>query len=302
MARMRSVKPEFWTDRKLARISRDARLLYIALWNQADEWARVHGDTRYVKGHCLPYDDDLSLTAVDRLLDELDDAGHVQRYEAEGDPYLFLPKLAKHQRLEPAKVPSRLPEPPKPGTRKSAPRANESARRSDEMRADPVPSGVRNSAEADVSAGQGTWSEPRADVLEPDANSSGTIVALHVAGSRWHEAGSREQVHGPRGAQALVAEYIDSMRKRPPQPVVGQVAKLVGQMLAEGIDYDDVRTGLFAWAGKGMHPATLPSVVNEVMNAGSVARPATGRVAEGDAILREAFERGQRQRELEAGA
>ena len=40
MARIRSIKPEFWDDRKLAkRASRDARLLYIALWNLADEWA-----------------------------------------------------------------------------------------------------------------------------------------------------------------------------------------------------------------------------------------------------------------------
>ena len=32
MARIRSVKPEYWDDRKLAkRTSRDARLLYIAL-------------------------------------------------------------------------------------------------------------------------------------------------------------------------------------------------------------------------------------------------------------------------------
>ena len=42
MARIRSVKPEFWTDRKLARCtSRDARLLYIALWNISDEHGRL---------------------------------------------------------------------------------------------------------------------------------------------------------------------------------------------------------------------------------------------------------------------
>lgn len=37
-------------------------------------------------------------------------------------------------------------------------------------------------------------------------------------------------------------------------------------MLAEGIDPDDVRRGLAAWMTKGLHPSTLPSVVNEVMN------------------------------------
>lgn len=38
-------------------------------------------------------------------------------------------------------------------------------------------------------------------------------------------------------------------------------------MLEEGIDPDDVRSGLLEWARKGkLHPSTLPSVVNEVMN------------------------------------
>lgn len=244
MARIRSVKPEFWTDRKLSRLSRDARLLYIALWNQADEWCRVHGDTRYVKGHCLPYDDDLSLSAIDRLLDELATAGHLQRYEIAADPYLYLPKMAKHQRLEPHKVPSRLPEPPKlQVTAMSAPRAEKSA--------------------------------PDSDEAAPDAESSETNSALQVAGSRVQVAGGKGQVTPPSGAQTLVAEWLDACRKRPPNPVVGQVAKLVSQMLAEGIDPHDVRSGLFVWASKGVHPAVLPSVVNEVMNAGAVPKPST---------------------------
>jgi hypothetical protein len=112
VARIRSIKPEFWSDRKLAGLSRDARLLYIALWNIADEHGRAHGDPRYIKGHCFPYDDDLRLVDIGRLLDELIGAGRVRRYEAEGDPYLHLLKLAEHQRLEPGKSASRLPEPP----------------------------------------------------------------------------------------------------------------------------------------------------------------------------------------------
>jgi hypothetical protein len=164
MPRIRSVKPEFWDDRKLAtRLSRDARLLYISLWNFADEWARLQGDARFVKGHCLPYDDDLSLQHVDALLDEIQSAGRVVRYNVEGDPYLFLPLLAKHQRLEPDKVPSRLPCPP------SAPDA--------------------------------TSSESHADTSAPDAASSEKSVALQVAGSRLQVAGSRGAARRPTSAQ-----------------------------------------------------------------------------------------------------
>lgn len=142
MARMRSVKPEFWTDPDLAELSRDARLLYIGLWNLSDEHGRVRGDARYLKGQLFAYDDDLTPHAVDSLVAQLDTAGKAVRYEAEGRAYLFLPTLARHQRLEPDKVPSRLPPPPcadqsepSEDTRadSSGPRADESERGADEL-------------------------------------------------------------------------------------------------------------------------------------------------------------------------
>lgn len=113
MARMRSVKPEYWADEDLAgAVTRDARLLYIGLWNLADEHGRLRGDPRYIKGQILPYDDDLDADAVEGLLVELEDARKVVRYREGSGAYMFLPNLAKHQRLEADKVPSRLPAPP----------------------------------------------------------------------------------------------------------------------------------------------------------------------------------------------
>ena len=109
---MRTTKPEYWADEDLADLSRDARLLYIGLWNLADEHARLRGRADYIKGQLLPYDEDLPPVAVDKLLDELANAGKVIRYTVENRSYLFLPNLSKHQRLEPEKVPSRLPPPP----------------------------------------------------------------------------------------------------------------------------------------------------------------------------------------------
>ncbi|GAA3078101.1 hypothetical protein [Streptosporangium carneum] len=168
MPRIRSVKPEFWSDRKLARQhSRDARLLYIALWNQADEHGRVLGDPRWIKGNCLPYDDDIDDQAIKSLLGELIASGRVQPYVVEDDPYLFLPKLAKHQRLEAAKVPSRLPEPPE----MSGPD-------------DPPPGGTH------LSEPDAIESEPRADESVRDSDES---ALSYVAGSRGHVAGGREQ-------------------------------------------------------------------------------------------------------------
>lgn len=193
MARIRSVKPEFWTDRKLARLSRDARLLYIALWNQADEHGRVHGDSRYIKGHCLPYDDDLTLVAVERLVDELALAGRVVRYEHDGDPFLYLPRLAKHQRLEAAKVPSRLPEPPR-------------------SLDDPTPDPDEDQRSGDQDAPDLGEAASRANKSAPRADESGTTVALQVAGGREQVAGTPTPAEPPRAdVEAVCARLVERL-------------------------------------------------------------------------------------------
>lgn len=113
MARIRSVKPEFWADRKLAkRVSRDGRLLYIGLWNLADEHARLNGDPLWIKGQVFPYDDDIGVKEVVVLLEQLEGLERILRYEVGDDPYIYLPKLGFHQRLQPWKVDSRIPAPP----------------------------------------------------------------------------------------------------------------------------------------------------------------------------------------------
>ena len=67
-------------------------------------------------------------------------------------------------------------------------------------------------------------------------------------------------------AQVILGEYLERCTKRPPGTVIGQIGKQVKAMLAEDIDPDDIRRGIAAWMAKGLHPSTLPSVVNEVMN------------------------------------
>lgn len=111
MARIRSVKPEYWDDQELAeQVSRDARLLYIGLWNLSDEHGRLRGDARFIKGRIFPYDDDISIEDVAVMVGELALAGKVLPYQSDGLIYLFLPNLSRHQRLEADKVTSKLPD------------------------------------------------------------------------------------------------------------------------------------------------------------------------------------------------
>jgi hypothetical protein len=67
----------------------------------------------------------------------------------------------------------------------------------------------------------------------------------------------------------LIAEWIDHCPggRRPPQRVVGHVAREIKAMLQEGIPYAEVRAGLQVWQAKALHPSTLPSVVHEVQTA-----------------------------------
>jgi hypothetical protein len=47
---------------------------------------------------------------------------------------------------------------------------------------------------------------------------------------------------------------------------VNDVGRQVAALLAEGIDPTDVAEGVRLWQQRGLHPNTLPSVVNQVMN------------------------------------
>lgn len=274
MARIRSVKPEYWLDRKLAKgVSRDARLLYIGLWNYADEHGRLHGDPAVIKGQVFPYDDDIGLESIDDLLAELAHLGRVQLYDFDGDPYIFLPKLDKHQRLEPAKAKSRLPEPPEPPPLPPTPHPPSSRAHSEKTVAECAPIEVE--------------SEP--------------IVVQQVAGSRLQVAGSREQVAGgvvapraDRSAQTLVAEWIDHCDSRPPSRVIGPVSKYLREMLEEGQHYEKVRNGLALWHEKRLHPSSLPSCVFEASQ-GRKLNKAEQRTANGLAVVRSLQEQEARQ-------
>lgn len=56
MARIRTVKPKFWDDSKLSKVSRDARLLFVGMWNFADDCGVLLGEPVWIKSKVFPYD------------------------------------------------------------------------------------------------------------------------------------------------------------------------------------------------------------------------------------------------------
>ena len=74
-------------------------------------------------------------------------------------------------------------------------------------------------------------------------------------------------------AQTLIAEWIDNSTHKPPGRVIGHLSKEIKNLLDEGYDYPLVRTAVMEWNRKGLHPATLPSILDQVLKAGT---PKTG--------------------------
>ena len=95
MPRIRSIKPEFFTDENIAELSIDARLLFIGLWTLADRAGRLEDRPKYIKVMLFPYDK----IDIEPLLAKLSagDKPFILRYEAEGKQFIQVCNFLKHQ-------------------------------------------------------------------------------------------------------------------------------------------------------------------------------------------------------------
>lgn len=69
--------------------------------------------------------------------------------------------------------------------------------------------------------------------------------------------------------RSLLAGYIDSCLERPPQRVIGQLAKEIKKLLDEGIRAEHIAGGLQRLLLRELGPSQLASVTNDVMNSTS---------------------------------
>lgn len=96
MARIRNIKPEFFSDKRLSTISAHARLLYIALWQLADKNGTVEYIPMQIHAHAFPWEAEVNTQA---LLRELEGISALVFFETGGKDYLHLKNFAKHQRI-----------------------------------------------------------------------------------------------------------------------------------------------------------------------------------------------------------
>ncbi|GGL27546.1 hypothetical protein H9L10_03640 [Phycicoccus endophyticus] len=110
MARIRTIKPTFWGDDKVAKLTRDERLLFLGLVSMADDEGRFLASNAAVAGFVFP-NDELSPARIGRWMKHLDAVGLIRVYDVGSVRYGVLPKFTTHQVIN-RKTKSVLPEPP----------------------------------------------------------------------------------------------------------------------------------------------------------------------------------------------
>lgn len=93
MARIRTIKPDFWTDEKIVELSMSARLLFIGLWNFCDDEGRMQYSTKKIKMQIFPADN----IDTHELLTELAVIGVIDVYAVEDKEYIQISNWKKHQ-------------------------------------------------------------------------------------------------------------------------------------------------------------------------------------------------------------
>ena len=113
MARIRTIKPDFWDSPAVAKASLRARLLYIAMWNWADDFGIGDANPWRLWSFAFPNDDPPEMVAPEdpahipptlrRIPPEYAEIANlfgVIFYEHEGRPYYWIPSWEKHQKLD----------------------------------------------------------------------------------------------------------------------------------------------------------------------------------------------------------
>jgi len=96
MARIRTIKPEFWTDEKVVECSPSARLLFVGTWNFADDYGNLQLSAKQIKAKILPCDN----VKIETLLQELIDSRLLIEYSTSRGKFLHINNFTKHQKID----------------------------------------------------------------------------------------------------------------------------------------------------------------------------------------------------------
>lgn len=113
MARIRTIKPEFWTSEQIMNLSVPARLAFIGLWTHCDDGGSHPCSSRTLKAAVFP-SDNVTSGDVQGWVDEMIVQRLVVVYDADGKSYWHVTGWNRHQRID--KPTFKHPKPPPQST------------------------------------------------------------------------------------------------------------------------------------------------------------------------------------------
>ena len=106
MARIRTIKPEFFTSEDIVSMTPLARLFYVSLWCESDRMGRLEWKPGTFKMRYLPGDN----CDVAELAKELISKGLIVLYEVNGKTYAEIPTFTEHQVINNRESDSTIPQ------------------------------------------------------------------------------------------------------------------------------------------------------------------------------------------------
>jgi hypothetical protein len=106
MARIRTLKPEFFKDEEIHGLPMEARLLFQGLWLLADREGRLEDRPRFIHAEIFPYDANFDINSLLNLLAE---QNFVFRYEIKGKKFIEIKNFLKHLRPNSREPKSEIP-------------------------------------------------------------------------------------------------------------------------------------------------------------------------------------------------
>lgn len=100
MARIRTIKPEFWEDEKIGKLPIPCRLFFIGCWNFADDFGVIKGNAALLKSQIFPYDENLRVSEIKKWIDSLVDARMLVPIIHAEESYYFIRTFRSHQVLD----------------------------------------------------------------------------------------------------------------------------------------------------------------------------------------------------------
>ena len=107
MARIRTIKPEFWEDEDIGKLPIPCRLFFIGCWNFADDYGVIKANAALLKSQIFPYDENLRVSEIKKWIGALVDARMLIPIILDGDKkrpaeesYYIIRTFRSHQVLD----------------------------------------------------------------------------------------------------------------------------------------------------------------------------------------------------------